>query len=111
MNKERNQQKTDILLTKDEQECFQTLVEIDSNWAQLFKENILSSRDKITARLMASIYRENLVGGFDHCEIKEAQHFKIVPFLLANYYAFILHILDEHYSQKSKDNMHSTAST
>ncbi|MDR5601993.1 IucA/IucC family protein [Staphylococcus coagulans] len=76
MNKERNQQKTDILLTKDEQECFQTLVEIDSNWAQLFKENILSSRDKITARLMASIYRENLVGGFDHCEIKEAQHFQ-----------------------------------
>ncbi|WP_086428220.1 IucA/IucC family protein [Staphylococcus cornubiensis] len=60
--------------TKDEMENYQTLLQFDSNWATEFKQHVLAGRDKITARLMASLYRENLVESYTNSAFVQAEH-------------------------------------
>ncbi|ELJ9249167.1 sialic acid synthase [Staphylococcus pseudintermedius] len=59
--------------TKDEMENYQAVLQFDSNWATQFKRHVLVGRDKITARLMASLYRENLVGSYTHSTFIQAE--------------------------------------
>ncbi|QHW37585.1 sialic acid synthase [Staphylococcus ursi] len=59
--------------TKDEMENYQTVLQFDSNWATQFKRHILVGRDKITARLVASLYRENLVGSYTNSTFVQAE--------------------------------------
>lgn len=68
-----------IKLTKDEKECYDTLIEQNEEWANAFLNHVQIGRDKITARLVSSIYRENLVQGFDHARIMGAHQMTHSP--------------------------------
>ncbi|MEB6570041.1 IucA/IucC family protein [Staphylococcus auricularis] len=56
-------------LTPEEQAALDYLTQHHSTWADHFKQQILTSRDKISQRLITSIHRENLVGSRDHSQI------------------------------------------
>ncbi|ARJ50332.1 IucA/IucC family protein [Staphylococcus lutrae] len=68
-----------IDFTKDEKETYQTLLSQDTGWATQFKQRCLLGRDKITARLVASLYRENLVNGYTHSDLKRAEQLQNSP--------------------------------
>ncbi|MCS4485953.1 IucA/IucC family protein [Staphylococcus americanisciuri] len=55
-----------IHMTSDEQACYATLCETNTQWAKAFEQYLMQGRDLVTARLIASIYRENLVEGYTH---------------------------------------------
>ncbi|WP_413470817.1 IucA/IucC family protein [Staphylococcus sp. Marseille-Q1834] len=64
-----------IQLTEEEQAAYAFLKQ---NYPQLlgdFKDNLLASRDKISQRLIISLYRENLVNAKDNSEIVSASKF------------------------------------
>lgn len=56
-------------MTNDEQYAFDYLSSINQTWANLFQEVLLESRDKISQRLISSLYRENLVQSHQHSKI------------------------------------------
>lgn len=76
--------KNNIMLTKDETSCYETLMEYNSEWAQTFLETVYEGRDQISARLISSIYRENLVNGFDHAHLYGAHQLVNSPFKSGN---------------------------
>lgn len=49
-----------IELTEDERHAYEYLSTTNKAWASKYKETIMASRDKITQRLITSMYRENL---------------------------------------------------
>ncbi|MDO5375283.1 MAG: IucA/IucC family protein [Staphylococcus rostri] len=57
-----------IRLTTDEQESYATLRDTNTQWAEAFQQYLMLGRDLVTARLIASIYRENLVDGYTHSQ-------------------------------------------
>ncbi|MBI5975886.1 IucA/IucC family protein [Staphylococcus canis] len=80
MDSNQNVTKDDLThLTQEEMACYETLTQHDSVWAQAFLDYVQYGRDKITARLVSSIYRENLVQGFDHARILHAHQLPESP--------------------------------
>ncbi|UWF57446.1 sialic acid synthase [Staphylococcus hyicus] len=67
-------------LTREEEESYQHLKQHSPEWAELFLHHLLDGRDKITARLMGSLYRENLVGGYENSQILSPYHLENAPF-------------------------------
>lgn len=49
-----------IELTEDERHAYEYLTSTHTAWATKYKETVMTSRDKITQRLITSMYRENL---------------------------------------------------
>jgi siderophore synthetase component len=49
-----------IELTEDERHAYEYLTSTNPAWATKYKETVMTSRDKITQRLITSMYRENL---------------------------------------------------
>lgn len=69
------------LLTKmnnDEQHAYDYLLSINEQWAQLFLNMLLESRDKISQRLISSLHRENLIDSRSYSEIISNQDLNIV---------------------------------
>ncbi|MGS0652032.1 sialic acid synthase, partial [Staphylococcus arlettae] len=55
-----------IQLTPEEASAYTYLSTNESQWADKFKSAISLSRDKITQRLVASMYRENLANCYNN---------------------------------------------
>lgn len=77
MNSESKVSQKELSLTNEEQLSYQYLKQHSNEWAELFLNILPDGRDKITARLMGSLYRENLVGGYTHSQI-------VAPHLLSS---------------------------
>ena len=80
MNSEIKISQQQLQLTYDEKISYQHLKQHSVEWAELFLNTLLTGRDKITARLMASIYRENLVNGYTNSQIIAPHHLNPSPF-------------------------------
>lgn len=80
MNLKSNVSRDKFVLTHEEQKSYETLKHRSPEWANMFLHMFLSGRDKITARLMGSLYRENLVGSYQHSQIVPSHHLKHSPF-------------------------------
>ncbi|UXR69204.1 MULTISPECIES: IucA/IucC family protein [unclassified Staphylococcus] len=69
MNAEQKQMKESAtIMTRDEQETYETLYKQNPNWAASFQKLLSTGRDLVTARVITSIYRENLVNGYTNSQ-------------------------------------------
>ncbi|MCU5745112.1 sialic acid synthase [Staphylococcus sp. SQ8-PEA] len=59
----------ELTLTPTEQEAHNYLSHVSSSWLRYFTQSIMVARDKITQRIIASVYRENIVGTYYHSKI------------------------------------------
>lgn len=70
MNAEQKQIETPTtIMTNDERATYETLCKKDLKWAESFQQALSVGRDLVTARLITSIYRENLVDGYIHSKM------------------------------------------
>ncbi|MBB2507486.1 N(2)-citryl-N(6)-acetyl-N(6)-hydroxylysine synthase [Staphylococcus cohnii subsp. cohnii] len=65
-------------INNDEQHAFDYLSSINEQWAKLFLNMLLESRDKISQRLISSLHRENLVESRSHSKVISNQDLNIV---------------------------------
>ncbi|UXS59283.1 IucA/IucC family protein [Staphylococcus ureilyticus] len=65
-------------MNNDEQHAFDYLLSINEQWAQLFLNMLLESRDKISQRLISSLHRENLIDSRSYSKIISNQDLNIV---------------------------------
>src|SRR5699024_10291624 len=65
-------------INNDEQRAFEYLSSINEQWAKLFLNIILESRDKISQRLISSLHREHLVESRSHSKVISNQDLNIV---------------------------------
>lgn len=65
-------------INNDEQHAFDYLLSINEQWAQLFLNMLLESRDKISQRLISSLHRENLIDSRSYSKIISNQDLNIV---------------------------------
>ncbi|WP_426456628.1 IucA/IucC family protein [Staphylococcus cohnii] len=65
-------------VNNDEQHAFDYLSSINEQWAKLFLNMLLESRDKISQRLISSLHRENLVESRSHSKVISNQDLNIV---------------------------------
>lgn len=65
-------------MNNDEQHAFDYLLSINEQWAQLFLNMLLESRDKISQRLISSLHRENLIDSRRYSKIISNQDLNIV---------------------------------
>ncbi|MFW2435530.1 IucA/IucC family protein [Staphylococcus cohnii] len=65
-------------INNDEQHVFDYLSSINEQWAKLFLNMLLESRDKISQRLISSLHRENLVESRSHSKVISNQDLNIV---------------------------------
>ncbi|KIX89907.1 sialic acid synthase [Staphylococcus microti] len=68
INKNKQIDTATLTMTADEQASYETLRETNVQWADAFQQFLMMGRDLVTARLVASIYRENLVDGYTHSQ-------------------------------------------
>lgn len=78
-----------IQLTPEEASAYTYLSTNESQWADKFKSAISLSRDKITQRLVASMYRENLANCYNNSCIREVTD---IPFTLKTSRSHVLHL-------------------
>ncbi|WP_210140158.1 IucA/IucC family protein [Staphylococcus sp. GDY8P45P] len=64
-------------INNDEQHAFDYLSSINEQWAKLFLNMLLESRDKISQRLISSLHRENLVESRSHSKVISNQDLNI----------------------------------
>ncbi|MEX6356727.1 IucA/IucC family protein [Staphylococcus cohnii] len=64
-------------INNDEQRAFEYLSSINEQWAKLFLNMLLDSRDKISQRLISSLHRENLVESRSRSKIISNQDLNI----------------------------------
>lgn len=65
-------------INNDEQHAYDYLSSINEQWAKLFLNMLLESRDKISQRLISSLHRENLVESRNHSKVISNQDLNIV---------------------------------
>lgn len=80
MNSESKVSYKQLEFSREEKESYAYLRKHSTEWAELFLQHLLAGRDKVTARLMGSLYRENLVGGYENSHILSANHLENTPF-------------------------------
>ena len=60
-------------LNQHENEIYKHLLSVNTQWAHHFIDVLPMSRDKISQRLISSIYRENIVNGQDNSRIMQSE--------------------------------------
>lgn len=68
-----------IQLTEEEQDAYAFLKQYYPQLLGDFEDNLLANRDKISQRLIISLYRENLVNGKDNSLLASADKFDRLP--------------------------------
>ena len=82
-----------IELTPTESLAYDYVAQQSSEWLSYYEATIMTGRDKITQRLIASMYRENLVDAYDHSELILNHH--LTPHLrehINSEYALVIHL-------------------
>ncbi|CAM3168520.1 IucA/IucC family protein [Staphylococcus argensis] len=82
-----------IELTPTESLAYDYVAQQSSEWLKYYEATIMTGRDKITQRLIASMYRENLVESYDHSEMILSHHLSPhLRELINSEYALFIHL-------------------
>ena len=86
-----------IELTPTESLAYDYVAQQSSEWLAYYEATIMTGRDKVTQRLIASMYRENLVNAYEHSELILNHH--LTPYLrehINSEYAVVIHLSSQH---------------